>query len=108
MRPDELQTPKAVARVKKPTTYAMMSRSNAKQLLKRREQRRQAVEERRSRRRAIEERRGEREAVRVAKEEALKIVGKVIQKTKARRTTVSTPITKGTRPTQRTRAVVVG
>jgi hypothetical protein len=60
MRPDELQTPKAVARVKKPTTYAMMSRSNAKQLLKRREQRRQAVEERRSRRRAIEERRGER------------------------------------------------
>jgi hypothetical protein len=101
MRPDELQKPKVVARVKK-TTYATMSRFNAAELLKRRSQRR----------RAVEERRGEREAVRVAKDEALKLVGKVIQKTKARRlaTTARTPkvATAQTRTARtKTRAAVV-
>jgi hypothetical protein len=65
-----------------------MSRFNASELVRRREQRRKAVEERRS----------ERVAVRIAKEEALKIVGKVIQKTKARRlaTTARMPIARTT------------
>jgi hypothetical protein len=92
MRPDELQVPKKVARVKKPTTYATMSRFNATELLKRREQRR----------RAVEERRGERAAVRIAKEEALKIVGKVIQKTKARKLATTARMT----PSRRAAVVV--
>ena len=58
------------ARVKKHTKYTTMSRFNAAELVQRRAQRRKALEERRS----------ERAAVRIAKEEALKEVGKVIQK----------------------------
>jgi hypothetical protein len=97
MRNDELQKPKVVARVKKPTTYATMSRFNASELLKRRSRRL----------RAAEERRGEREAVRVAKEEALKLVGKVIQKTKARRLATTARAPKTARLTPSRAAVVV-
>ena len=97
MRADELQTPKKVARVKKPTTYATMSRFNASELVRRREQRRKAVEERRS----------ERVAVRIAKAEALKIVGKVIQKTKARRLATTARAPAKTARTTPSRAAVV-
>ena len=92
MRADEQQVPKKVAKVKAPTRYTTMSRFNASELLKRREQRR----------RAVEERRGERAAVRIAKEEALKIVGKVIQKTKARKLATTARMT----PSRRAAVVV--
>jgi hypothetical protein len=92
MRPNELQ-----ARVKKtPTRYTTMSRFNASQILRRREEKRRALQERRS----------ERVAVRLAKEEAAKAIGRVIQKAKAGRPKAGKPAP-GARMTPGRRAVVV-
>jgi hypothetical protein len=79
------------ARVKKPTRYTTMSKFNAAQIVQRRE-----------RRKALEERRSEREAVRIAKEEAMKAIGRVISKTKTKK-----PKAPGARMTPGRRAVVV-